>query len=165
MTTIVKQPTDQKRDGAAVTEAAICLPVLAFIIFAAVEISSGIFHEYNIQASCFEISKVALRSNASCADVQSMANQVLPHSDFETYTVTIEVEPRTVNQDSVEPTSEFTFEFTSDSVPPEGLENLPRGTLLRLTLTADRPPVVGLAFVREYFPSQIDADSVFIKEF
>lgn len=151
-------------NGVAAVEAAVCLPVLAIIIFGAIEVSGGIFQEYNVQASAYELSKVALRKDSTCSDVQAMAEQLLPNQDIENYTINIDVEPRTVNLDSVEPPAVTSFVITSSSAT-DGLEELPRGTLLRLSLEADRPRVSGRGFFRVFLGERINADSVFVKEF
>ncbi len=153
-----------RRTGAAAVEAACCLPVLMLIVFSAIEVSGGIFQEYDLQVTAFELSKTALESGNSCADVQAFAEQIMPQLGFEDYEVTIEVEPRTVNNDSVESVPATSFSFTRHSTPPSGLELLPRGTLLRLTLVADRPAVSGGRLMGSLLNAEIDADCVFVKE-
>lgn len=154
-----------KRSGVAAVEAAVCLPLLVLIFFGALEVSGGISQEYNAQASAFELSKVALAKGKDCDHVQTLAAQILPQHDFATYSITIDVESRTVNSDSVEAPSVTTFNIPKTGSTTNGLELLPRGTLLRLTLTVDRPPLAGLGLSTNFLTNQIVSDCVFVKEF
>ncbi len=154
-----------KRNGVAAVEAAVCLPLLALVFFGSLEVSGGIFQEYNAQASAFELSKVALTKSKTCDDVQAMAVQIMPQHGFENYNITIEVEARTVNADSVEAPVITTFSIPQSGATTAGLDVLPRGTLLRLTVVADRPAIAGLGLSRSFLGDQIVSDCVFVKEF
>ena len=154
----------QSRSGVAAVEAAICLPVLALIIFGAVEISAGIFQEYNAQSCAYELSKVALEAKTDCTDVQTLAASLIPQFGFENYDITIEVIPRTVNTASVDPPLITLFTIPSTGSVTSGLDELPRGTLLQLTLSADRPDTV-TNFFRATLGEQISTQCVFCKEF
>ena len=154
-----------KRNGVAAVEAAVCLPLLVLIFFGSLEVSGGIFQEYNAQASAFELSKVALTKGKDCTDVQTLAAQMLPQQDFVTYSITIDVEPRTVNSDSVDTPAITIFNIPQTGTPTNGLDELPRGTLLRLTLTVDRPPIAGIGLSTKFLTNQIVSDCVFVKEF
>ena len=155
----------RNRKGSAAIEAAVCLPVLAFIVVAAVEVSGGIFQNYDAQAAAFELSKLALRTSSTCDDVQAKANTILPQLGFSEYDVKIEVEPRTVNADSVDPPTVTLFNVPKTGSTTAGLEEVPRGTLLRLTVTADRPMIPGRGMMRRILADQVEADCVFVKEF
>ena len=155
----------RNRNGAAAVEAAVCLPLLVLIFFGSVEISGGIFQEYNAQATAYELSKVALTKGKTCDDVQMLAAQIMPQQDFATYSITIDVEPRTVNADSVDVPTITTFSIPQTGSTTDGLEQLPRGTLLRLTLTVDRPEIAGIGLTRTFLSTQIVSDCVFVKEF
>ena len=155
----------RSRRGVAAVEAAVCLPILVFIMLTAIEVSGGIFQEYNAQASAYELSKLALRPETSCDDVQLYAQQVMSQLDFDTFSVQIDVVPRTVNASSVEPPSISSFRIPQTGPAPAGLENTPRGTLLKLTLTANRPSIAGIGFATTFLSSEISSDCVFVKEF
>jgi Flp pilus assembly protein TadG len=155
----------QKHSGVAAVEAAFCLPLLVFIFFGSLEISGGIFQEYNAQAAAFELSKVALTRLKTCDDVQALATQILPQQEFTSYSITIAVEPRTVNGDSVQTPSITLFSIPQSGPTTPGFEELPRGTLLRLTLTVERPPIGGMGLTRNFLDQQIVSDCVFVKEF
>ena len=155
----------KKRTGVAAVEAAVCLPVLALVFFGALEVSGGIFQEYNAQASTFELSKIALSKFTTCDDVQDYAASLLPQQRFNNYSIAIEVEPRTVNSSSVNSPTVTSFNIPSSGATTDGLDELPRGTLLRLTLTADRPSVGGLGFTHTFLSAEITSDCVFVKEF
>ncbi len=153
------------RTGVAAVEAAVCLPLLALIFFGSLEVTGGIFQEYNAQATTFELSKVALTRLKTCDDVQDLAAEILPQLGFTNYSMVIDVEPRTVNSDSVGTTTATTFSIPSSGKTTKGLEDLPRGTLLRMTLTAERPSIAGLGFSKTFLSNEITADCVFVKEF
>lgn len=153
------------RNGVAAVEAAICLPLIALIIFSAMEISGGVFQDYDSQSAAYELSKVALRSENSCDDVQAAAAAILPNAGYENYSVEINVVPRTVNADSVDPPTVTTFSVPKTGSTTTGLEAVPRGTLLKLTLTVERPRIPGQGFMQSYFAGPIVCDCVFVKEF
>lgn len=155
----------QLRRGAAAVEAAVCLPILVLIIIGAIEVSGGIFQEYNAQACAYELSKVALRSQSTCEDVQAHAETILPQLEFATYSIRIEVVPRSENLDSVDAPTITSFDIPQSGAAPVGLDEVPRGTLLRLTVSADRPAVAGRGLARAYLNSEVSADCVFVKEF
>ncbi len=155
----------RKRNGVAAVEAAVCLPVLAVIFFGSLEVSGGIFQEYNAQATAFELSKVALNTRSTCDDVQALAAQIMPQHGFTNYSITIDVLPRTVNADSVEAPLVTTFSIPQTGDTTAGLDELPRGTLLRLTLVTDRPAIAGLGLSRSMLGNEIASDCVFVKEF
>ena len=153
------------RRGVAAVEAAVCLPILVLVMLGALEVSSGIFQEFNVQSCAYEFSKVALRSGSSCTDVQLLADELMPQFDFSTYSIQIDVIPRTVNADTVEPAQVTSFSIPQSGSAPAGLEDIPRGTLLRLTVTADRPAIAGQGFTRSFLNGEISSDCVFVKEF
>ena len=146
------------RNGVAAVEAAVCLPLLAVIFVGSLEVSGGIFQEYNAQATAFELSKVALARTNTCDEVQALAAQIMPQHGFANYSITIDVEPRTANVDSVETPPTTTFSIPQTGETTTGLEELPRGTLLRLTLVADRPQIAGLGFARSFLGAQITSN-------
>lgn len=154
----------RSRTAVAAVEAAVCLPIVVVIFLGSVEFSSGIFQEYNVQAATYEISKVALRAKSTSEDVQVSANEILPALGIEQFDITIAVEPRTANVDSVESPTVSNFVIPSSGTPTGGLEELPRGTLLRLTVVAQRPQG-GLNMFTSYLTSTIRTDCVFVKEF
>jgi len=161
----IRKTNSKLRHGAAAVEAAVCLPILVAIFLGAVEVSSGILQEYNAQACAYEMSKVALESSSTCEDVQIKAAEILPQLDFETYSIEIEVVPRTENADTVEPAAISRFSIPQSGPTPKGLEDTPRGTLLKLTLVADRPEISGPAATRIFLSDQISTNCVFVKEF
>ena len=155
----------QNRKGGAAVEAACCLPVLLLIMTSAIEISGGLFQEYDLQVCAYELSKTALHSKSTADDVQAQAQEILPQLGFTNYQITIEVEPRTVNTNSVDPPAVTSFTIPSSGSTTAGLDQLPRGTLLRLTIVADRRSISGIGFMAKMLPTDVNADCVFVKEF
>jgi len=140
------------------------MPVLAVIIFGAIEISRGIFHEYNAQSCVYELGKTALSPKKSCADVKTLADSLLPQWGFTNYHIDIDVIARSVNASSVESPTISNFDIVEGSTPPAGLEDVPRGSLMQKTLTADRPTSV-TSFYRALLGNQVTTECVFVKEF
>lgn len=155
----------QRRCGSAAVEAAVCFPVIFLIIIASIEVCGGMFQNYDAHAAAFELTKKALVRTTTSDDLQAEAATLLPQLGFDTYSVRIDVLDRTVNADSVEPTSHSTFLIPQTGVATPGFEELPRGTVLRLTLTVDRPAVPGRGMIRKYLDGEIHSDCVFVKEF
>ena len=154
----------QFRRGVAAVEAAICLPILAVIVFGAVEVSGGVFQEYNAQSCVYELGKTALAPQKSCNDVKVLADQMLPQWGFTKYVIDIAVIARTVNSGSVEAPAVTAFRIKEGETAPDGLEDVPRGTMLRMTLRADRPTSV-TDFYSATLGTQVSSECVFVKEF
>jgi hypothetical protein len=154
----------RNRKGIAAVEAAVCLPVLALIVFGSIEVSTGLFHEYNAQSTAYELSKVALAAQTNCEDVQFLADEIIPQFGFSDYDITINVISRSVNVSSVEPASITTFSIQPGVTPTAGLEDVPRGTLLELTINISRPPTT-TTFFRTAMGEQISAQCIFCKEY
>ncbi len=152
------------RRGVAAVEAAICMPVLAVFIFGAVEVSGGIFQEYNAQSCVYELGKTALAPQKSCGDVKVLADQMLPQWGFSNYIIDIEVMARTFNAESVDAPTITAFRINEGQAAPAGLEEVPRGTMLKMTLKADRPTSV-TDFYSATLGTQVTSECVFVKEF
>ena len=159
------RPTPSNRKGGAAVEAAVCLPLIVFILLASIEMCSGLFHNYNAHAATYELSKLALKRETTSDDVQSKAAILLPSLGFDDYSITIDVENRTVNTASVEPTSFTSFSVPKTGLTTAGLESVPRGTVLRLKLTVDRSSQQSFGLFQNYLNTTINTDCVFVKEF
>lgn len=158
-------PETRLRRGVAAVEAAVCLPLLVLILVSAVEVSGGLFQQYDIQATAYELSKVALQRQSTSEDVQDLADQLAPQLGFNNYQITIEVTARTVNQQTVEPPTTMLFTIEQNGSATAGLESVPRGTLLTLTITADRGNTPGFGLMQNFLSPQISASCVFVKEY
>lgn len=152
------------RRGAAVTEMAICLPFVFLLTAGAIELSAGLYHQMTFRSAVHECASRACDGDATADDVQSVAQQIMSQLGVTNYAIVIDEVPRTVNVDSVEPAMVTHFDIPAMGATTAGLEELPRGTVLRLRLTGDRPPTPGLRVVTQYLDSQVSAQCFFVKE-
>lgn len=66
-----------RRNGAAVVELAICLPVIVLLVFGALEGANMLFLRQAVIQSAYETAKAAAKSTGSQADGQRLGQQVL----------------------------------------------------------------------------------------
>lgn len=152
------------RRGAAVVEFAVCLPFIFLLIVGSVELSAGLFHQHTIKLTAHQCAVTAAQGVSTADDVQAVAAQIMSQRNFENYEIQIVELPRTTNFDSVEPNAVAEFEVPSSGTTTAGLDEVPRGTILRLTLTAERPSIAGLGFTRKFLQPSIAAECTFVKE-
>ncbi|MFN3192243.1 MAG: TadE/TadG family type IV pilus assembly protein [Aureliella sp.] len=67
----------QARRGAAVVELAVCLPLIALLVFASLEGANMLFLRQAVVQSAYEAAKVAARADGSQARAQRLANDIL----------------------------------------------------------------------------------------
>jgi Flp pilus assembly protein TadG len=65
------------RAGVAAAEFAVCLPVIVLIVLATIEACTMVFLKQSLSISAYEGARTALAQDASSADVQRVAQQVL----------------------------------------------------------------------------------------
>ena len=163
MNTLQRMKT-RSRKGVAAVEAAVCIPLLVLLVFGSIEITQGIFLEYNAHSCIYELGKTALKGKATGDEIKAQADSLVPAWGFQNYEIDIEVLPRTVNADSVEPADTLLFEIDqSDTESVTGFEDVPRGTLLRMNLSADRPPS-RTNFFGDLLGQRVIVECVFVKE-
>ena len=104
----MRRATNRGRQGSAVIELAICLPVLALLTFASLEGANMLFLRQAVVQSCYEGAKAAARSNGGQALGRTRAEQVLA--------------ARNVNA-------------TSINFSPGNVDNLAQGTPFTVTVT------------------------------
>jgi Flp pilus assembly protein TadG len=66
-----------RRRGVAAAEFAVCLPVIVLILLATIEACTMVFLKQSLSIAAYEGARVALSQNATNADVQRVAQQVL----------------------------------------------------------------------------------------
>ena len=154
-----------RRTGTAAVEAAACFPLIVMLVLGSIELSSGYFHQHTLRATAHECAKLTAREGTTTAEVQTLATQLLGQRDMGVgYTINIDAVTRTVNGASVDPpTGPTSFTFTDSGSPPVGLEDVPRGTLLRIRVNAIRPSIAGVGVVR-YLSPNMSAECFFVKE-
>jgi len=113
----------RRRRGVAVTEFAVCLPVIMLIIFAMIESCTMIFLKQSLTVASYEGMRTALIENADEADVRRSCQQVLDDRSIQGGTI---------------------------SIQPANFENLPPGEYIQVTVTApaDRNAVIPGSFFR-----------------
>lgn len=77
------------RAGVAVAEFAVCLPVIILIVLATIEACTMVFLKQSLGIAAYEGTRAALVQNASTAEVQRVAQQVLSERRVNGGTVTI----------------------------------------------------------------------------
>ena len=125
----------QKRDGAAVVEFAVCLPVLIVIVLGAIECCSMIFVDQSLHVVAYESIRTAIRSNTQAGESQARALQVINERNLKQTTVTFN---------------------------PPNPERVDRGTPITVTVTASTAAnsVMGM----DFFSGSLQAVAVMIKE-
>lgn len=96
----------------AAVEAAIALPLLVLLVFGAMELANGIFLNQSLSIAAYEGARAVCRSGASSAHGESRVAEILSARNIEDYSV---------------------------SISPNVTSNTPRGTELRVTVTATAP--------------------------
>jgi Flp pilus assembly protein TadG len=156
--------TKRKTVGSAAVEAAVCLPVVLVLVMGSIEISGGLLQQRTLSATAYQCALAAAKGESTCADVQSVANEILSQQGFDQYTIEIEVLTRTANTGSVAPTTYTSFTIPKSGATPAGLDELPRGTLLRITINATRPNITGVGLSQVFLSTEMSASFVFVKE-
>lgn len=161
----------KKRFGVAAVETAVCLPLVFLVVFGAIEIASGISQQHKVRSTAHETARVLLRGPATLSDGQAICAELLEQQDFPPeFTATLEILPRggpdtNVNIDSVREDvddvgANFPVVFDDTSAPSTPI-NVPRGTILRLSITTPRPTFGKL--IPAILPPTVEATAVFVK--
>ena len=160
------------RLGVAAVEAAVCLPMVLVLVLGSVELSHGIFQQHVVRSAVHETTKIALRGNATVEDCQRVCSAVIEQRGFEPeFSATLEIVPRgtpetNVNVDSIpadrdDVAANFPLTFTDENAPDTRID-LPRGFILRLTVTTPRPDIA-LQLTPSVLPTEVVATAVFVK--
>jgi Flp pilus assembly protein TadG len=78
------------RRGVAAAEFAVCLPVIVLIVLATIEACTMVFLKQSLSIAAYEGARAALSQNATNADVQRVAQQVLTERGVDGGTVTLQ---------------------------------------------------------------------------
>ena len=81
--------TRQQRQGTAAVECAICLPVIVTIMFATLELCSGMFLRETLTVAAYEGCRVGIRRRATRQDIFDECNSVLAARGVTGATVTV----------------------------------------------------------------------------
>lgn len=152
------------RSGVAAAELAICMPFILILVVGSVELTGGLFYQHSIRATAHECAIVAADGNGTSESVRQVASQILSQRNMSVFDIDIDVVTRTANANSVEPPTVTHFDIPSTGTVTSGLEDVPRGTLLRITITANRPSTAGFGMTNSFLSPQIEATCVFVKE-
>lgn len=80
---------EQRRRGTAAVECAICIPILLTIMFATLEVCSGIFLTETVTVAAYEGCRVGVRRRATNADARAQVQAVLDARNVTGATITI----------------------------------------------------------------------------
>jgi Flp pilus assembly protein TadG len=78
-----------RRRGAATVEATIALPLVALIVFGAVDSSTAISSKQTLNSAAYEGARRAIRVNSSAAEVNMFVNEFLTDAGINTATLTL----------------------------------------------------------------------------
>lgn len=84
----------KRRRGLATVELAVCLPVIALVVFASIEACSLIFLQEALQTTAYETARFAVAPNSTSAVALARGDQVL--ADRIVKSATIELDPADV---------------------------------------------------------------------
>ena len=90
----IRSHTSRRRRATATVELALCLPLIVLVAFGAVEGASMIFLKQTLVQSAYEGAKVAIKRNATNADVNAATQAVLGGRTLND--VTIEMNPSNI---------------------------------------------------------------------
>lgn len=125
-----------KRKGAAVVEFAITVPVIVLIVFGTIEAASMMFLRQALVQASYESIKIAARNEGSQLAAVNAAEQVAQGRRIQGLQITFE---------------------------PSNTENAPRGTMLRVLVSApaDSNSLIPFGIFKD---RRVSADAVMIKE-
>ena len=116
-------------NGTAVIELAVCLPVLILLVAGSIECCGLIFLKQTLCAAAYEGARVAVRRDATPADVTQRASEVLTSRNVQN--ATIVMNPPTI--DSLDPGDEVTVTV---SAPTSNNRVIVTGYLNDVTVTS-----------------------------
>lgn len=99
-----------RRRGAAVVELALCLPVIALLVFGALEGANMLFLRQALIQSAYEAAKATAKSTGSQANGQQLAQDVLTARSITPSAITF----NPANVDALTPGTPFTVTVTAD---------------------------------------------------
>lgn len=77
------------RRGVAVTELAVCLPIIVLLVLATIEACSAMFLKQSLTAAAYEGARTAIEQGATTATVQAACDQILADRKIKGAKVTI----------------------------------------------------------------------------
>jgi Flp pilus assembly protein TadG len=127
---------NSSRRGAAMVEFAVCLPVILLIVFGAIEAASMMFLKQALVQASYESVKIAARNEGTASQAIQAANDVAAGRRVANLNVRFE---------------------------PSDIENVPRGRLIRVTVTAPANANSLISF-GTFRGRTIAADATMVKE-
>ncbi len=82
-------PKRNRRSGTSTVEFAVCLPLIATLVFGVIEVSNAVFLQNALTSAAYEAGNVASASGGTSANAQSRATAVLTGLGVTSATVTI----------------------------------------------------------------------------
>ncbi|QDS90431.1 TadE-like protein [Rosistilla ulvae] len=73
----VRRPHAKSRRGTAIVEFAVCLPLLALLVFGTIEAASRIFLKQTLSISAYEAAREAIRVGSTTAGSKASGNSIL----------------------------------------------------------------------------------------
>jgi len=85
----LKKPSSNNRRGVAVTEFAVCLPVIVLLVLGMIECCTMIFLKQSLTIASYEGVRTALEERAVSADVRRTSQQILTQRRVQGSTITV----------------------------------------------------------------------------
>lgn len=73
----IKRCTDRSRSGAAVVEAAICLPLIIILMLGTLEVCAGFYLKESLTVAAYEGARTGVKRRADAADVEDRVKAIL----------------------------------------------------------------------------------------
>lgn len=83
----------RRRDGLAVVELAICLPILVLLLLSTIEACVMLQLKQNLSVTAYEGARIGILPGAQAAVVQQQCEMILDDRGIEAYTVTMSPDP------------------------------------------------------------------------
>jgi len=159
-----KSTNPVRRRASAAVEMAFCAPFILLIVVGSVELSGGLHHQHSIRVAAHQAAIAASKGPGDAEMVRQAASEILTQRDMVDFDIDIDVVPRTVNTAGVEIAPITHFDIPATGAVTAGLDEVPRGTVLQLTITATRPDIPGFGMARNLLEDSVSASCVFVKE-
>jgi len=130
-----RQSQTDRKNGAAVVEFAVCLPVILILLLGGIECTSMVFVSQSLNVVAYEGIRAAIRSNATTTDTLARCDEVILERNLQDVQVTLS---------------------------PSNIEDLDRGTQISVVVSC--PVNSNSVMALKFFSDDLQAQAVMFKE-